>query len=59
MITKLLIHQAFVDSVVVTDEESTLNQRRILESMGNDNAKRMEKSVNEIEDGAERTCAIN
>jgi len=40
MVSKLLVHQAFVDSIVVSDEEveSQLDARieRILESMGND-----------------------
>jgi peptidyl-prolyl cis-trans isomerase SurA len=40
MVSKLLVHQAFVDSIIVSDEEveAQLNARieRILESMGND-----------------------
>ncbi len=55
MVSKLLVHQAFVDSVVVTDEEvnSQLEARieRILESMGND-VTQFEayygKSINEV-----------
>ncbi len=57
MITKLLIHQAFVDSVVVTDEEvntqSQLRIDRILESMGNDNTQfeaYYGKTVNEVKE---------
>ena len=40
MVSKLLVHQAFVDSIIVSEEEveAQLNARieRILESMGND-----------------------
>ena len=40
MVSKLLVHQAFIDSVVITDEELEgqldLRIERILESMGND-----------------------
>ncbi len=57
MVSKLLVHQAFVDSVVIADEEleSQLQARieRILESMGND-VTQFEayygKSVKEVQD---------